>query len=120
MIAQENIAHAYTVGDIVRTTESFGPNPAGSLGIVYETYPDQNTEDSEVVSVLLMNGHDIGSFDQEEQVESLALVGHVDLVYSFGSPGQLMDDYRKGYFDQAFAELRMIAAQSNMDSVAHQ
>ena len=117
MVAQENLAHAYTVGDIVRTTEFFGPNPAGSLGIVYETYSDTGNPD--VVSILLVNGHDIGSFDREEQAESLAWLGHVDLVYTFGSPGQLMADYRNGYFDQAFAELRMIAAQSKIDSVAH-
>lgn len=108
MIPQENSAHAYTVGDIVRTTESFGPNPAGSVGIVYETYPDQDSETLDVVSILLTNGHDIGSFNDEEQSESLTWIGHADLVYTFSSPDQLMADFRNGYFDQTFAEAQLI------------
>lgn len=120
MIAQENSAHAYTVGDIVRTTESFGPNPAGSVGVVYETYPDQDTEASEVVSVLLTNGHDIGSFNGEEQSESLTWIGHVDLVYTFSSPGQLMADYRAGHFEQVFTEAQLIVENAVVADVDNQ
>lgn len=120
MIAQENSAHAYTVGDIVRTTESFGPNPAGSVGIVYETYPDQDAEILDVVSILLTNGHDIGSFNGDEQAESLTWIGHADFVYTFSSPGQLMADFRDGYFDQLFVEARLLAESGRVVVVENQ
>jgi hypothetical protein len=104
MTAQEHSPHLYTVGDIVRTAEPFGPNPAGRLGVVYETYPDQAPHVPDVVSILLTNGHDIGSFNAVEQAESLILLGHTELSYPYSSPGQLMIDYRNGLFAQAFAD----------------
>ncbi len=120
MIAQENSAHAYTVGDMVRTTESFGPNPAGSVGIVYETYPEQDAETLDVISVLLTNGHDIGSFNGDEQSESLTWIGHADLAYTFSNPSQLMADFRNGYFDQAFAEVRLLVDSGRVVAVENQ
>jgi hypothetical protein len=119
-MAQDNLLQAYTIGDIVRITESFGPNPAGSLGIVYETYSDQDTQAPDLVSVLLTNGHDIGSFNGEEQTESLQHVGHVTLSYAYSSPGQLMTDYRRGYFDQAFTEARSLAENPTTVDAEHQ
>lgn len=120
MIAQKNSAHAYTVGDIVRTTESFGPNPAGRVGIVYETYPEQDVETLDVASVLLTNGHDIGSFNGDEQAESLTWIGHADLAYTFSSPDQLMADFRNGYFDQVFAEARLLAESGRVVAIENQ
>ena len=120
MIAQENSAHPYTVGDIVRTTESFGPNPAGSVGIVYETYPDEDTAAPEVVSVLLTNGHDIGSFNGEEQSESLTWIGHAGLAYTFSNPNQLMADYRAGYFEQPLTEAQLIVEKAVVADVDNQ
>ncbi|MEZ0542668.1 hypothetical protein [Fibrella arboris] len=118
MKSDEKTVQAYHVGHIVRITESFGPNPAGSMGIVYETYPDNEVPVSEIVSILLTNGHDIGSFNQAEQTASLTWLGHVDITYAYSSPNQLMVDYRNGYFNQAFAEARVIADQVGMSSVA--
>lgn len=118
MKPDEKIIQAYQVGDIVRTTESFGPNPAGSTGIVYETYPDNEVRGAGIISIILTNGHDIGSFNQAEQSESLTWFGHVDIAYVFKSPGQLMADYRDGYFNQAFAEARVIADQVDVSNVA--
>lgn len=120
MIAQKNSAHTYTVGDIVRTTESFGPNPAGSVGIVYETYTDRDAEALNVVSVLLTNGHDIGSFNGEEQAESLTWIGQTGLAYSYSNPNQLMADFRNGYFDQAFAEVRLLVESGRVAAVENQ
>lgn len=118
MKPDEKTFQAYQVGDIVRTTESFGPNPAGSMGIVYETYPDNKVPASKIVSILLTNGHDIGSFNQAEQTESLTWLGHVDIAYAYSSPNQLMADYRDGYFNQAFAEARVISDQVGVSSLA--
>lgn len=109
MVVQEQLTHFYTVGDIVRITEPFGPNPAGNAGIVYETYLDDEPEAPAVVSVLLANGHDIGSFTDDEQAESLTWLGHTELAYTYISPGQLMADYRAGVFDQVFAEVQAVA-----------
>ena len=120
MIAQKNSAHAYMVGDIVRTTESFGPNPAGSVGIVYETYPDQDTTAPEVVSILLTNGHDIGSFNGEEQSDSLTWIGHTGLAYTFSNPNQLMADYRAGHFEQALNEAQLIIEKAVVADVDNQ
>lgn len=120
MTTQENSAHSYSVGDIIRITESFGPNPAGSVGIVYETYPDQDKAALEVVSVVLTNGHDIGSFDGEEQVESLTWLGHAELDYTYSSPNQLMADYRDGYFEQAFTEAQLIVENAGVADVENQ
>lgn len=118
MKLDEKTFQVYQVGDVVRTTESFGPNPAGGMGIVYETYPDNEITASEIISILLTNGHDIGSFNQAEQTESLTWLGHVDITYAYSSPNQLMADYRDGYFSQAFAEARVIANQVGVSSVA--
>ncbi|XAZ82059.1 hypothetical protein A6C57_27330 (plasmid) [Fibrella sp. ES10-3-2-2] len=118
MKSDEKIVQAYQVGDIVRTTEPFGPNPAGSMGIVYETYPDNEVLASEIVSILLTNGHDIGSFNQAEQTESLTWLGHVDIAYAYSSPSKLMADYRDGYFSQAFDEARVSVDQVGVSSVA--
>lgn len=117
MTAQENSAHTYTVGDIIRTTEPFGPNPAGSVGIIYEFYPDHDTQPLNVVSVLLTNGHDIGSFNSKEQLENMTWIGHAGLAYTYSSPNQLMADYRNGYFEQAFAEARLIAENAGLADV---
>lgn len=118
MKSDEKTVQAYQVGDIVRTTESFGPNPVGSMGIVYETYPDNGVPESEIVSILLTNGHDIGSFNQAEQTESLTWLAHVDIAYAYSSPSQLMTDFRDGYFNQAFAEARAVADQVGVSSLA--
>ncbi|MEZ0487604.1 hypothetical protein ACAW87_23790 [Fibrella sp. GW2-5] len=118
MKSDEKTVQAYQVGDIVRTTDSFGPNPAGSIGIVYETYPDNGVPESEIVSILLINGHDIGSFNQAEQTESLTRLAHVDIAYAYSSPNQLMTDFRDGYFNQAFAEARAVADQVGVSSLA--
>ncbi len=118
MDAIEKLSPVYKVGDIIRTAEAFGPNPAGSVGIIYETYPGQDTEAHEIVSVLLVNGHDIGSFNGEEQSESLTWIGHSDLVYTYANPGQLMTDFRDGYFEQAFVDAKAVsenAAVANED-----
>jgi hypothetical protein len=120
MMTDEKASQAYQVGDIVRTTVSFGPNTAGSIGIVYETYPEQDAQAPNVISVLLTNGHDIGSFNGEEQLESLTWLGHVDIVYAYSSPAQLMTDFRDGYFNQALAEAQVIGDQVGLGSVAHQ
>lgn len=117
MTAQENSAHAYAVGDIIRTMESFGPNPAGSVGIIYELYTDHDAQAFNVVGVLLTNGHDIGSFNAEEQVESLTWIGHAGLDYTYSSPNQLMADYRVGYFEQAFAEAQLIVENADVADV---
>lgn len=109
MDATEKLSPIYEMGAIVRTVEAFGPNPAGSVGIVYETYPDQDNEAQEVVSVLLMNGHDIGSFSGKEQSESLTWIGHSDLAYTYTSPGQLMADFRDGYFEKVFGDAKAVA-----------
>lgn len=120
MIAQENSTHAYVVGDIIRTTESFGPNPAGSVGIIYELYPEHDAPGLNVVSALLTNGHDIGSFTAEEQSESLTWIGHAGLNYPYISPNQLMADYRDGYFEQAFAEAQLIVENASVADVENQ
>lgn len=109
MDAVKKLPPVYKVGDIVRTVEAFGPNPAGSVGIVYETYPGQDTEFKEVISVLLMNGHDIGSFNGEEQSESLTWIGHSDLAYTYTNPAQLMTDFRDGYFEKAFVDAKVVS-----------
>lgn len=119
MMAEGKIFQAYQVGDVVRTTDSFGPNRAGSVGIVYETYPDRKAGATEIISVLLANGHDIGSFNGEEQIESLAWLGHVAMTYTYSDPAQLMKDFRNGFFNQAFAETRIIADQVGVESVVH-
>lgn len=119
MQAKGKAFQAYQVGDVVRTTDSFGPNRAGSIGVVYETYPDHEAEATELISVLLTNGHDIGSFSGEEQIESLTWLGHVEIAYAYSDPAQLMKDYQNGYFDQAFAEARMVADQIGIGSEAH-
>jgi|GEM_PF-3339913 len=118
-MAAAKIVHVYQVGDVVRTTESFGPNQAGSIGIVYESYADHDANAPRVISVLLMNGHDIGSFSGEEQTESLVWLGQIGLTYSYSNPAQLMRDYREGYFDQAFTEARVIAEQPHVGSVLY-
>lgn len=66
MKPDEKTFKAYQVGDIVRTIESFGPNPAGSMGIVYETYPDNEVPASEIVSTVaqLMADYRDGYFSQ--------------------------------------------------------
>lgn len=120
MMAEGKIFQAYQVGDVVRTTDSFGPNRAGSIGIIYETYPDHVAGATEIVSVLLTNGHDIGSFNGEEQTESLAWLGHVAMTYTYSDPAQLMKDFRNGFFDQVFAETRIIADHVGLESVVHQ
>ncbi|ADB42646.1 hypothetical protein Slin_6690 (plasmid) [Spirosoma linguale DSM 74] len=117
MKPDEKIVKDYQVGDIVRTTESFGPNPAGSLAMVYETYPDNDVKVPEVISIILTNGHDIGSFNHTEQTESLTWLGNVDIAYVYSSPSQLMADYRDGYFNQAFAEAQVISEQVGVSSV---
>lgn len=109
MDATEKLPPVYKVGDIVRTVEAFGPNPAGSVGIIYETYPDKDNEAQEVISVLLMNGHDIGSFNGEEQSENLTWIGHSYLTYSYTNPGQLMTDFRDGYFEKVFVDAKAVA-----------
>ena len=120
MVVQEQLTHFYTVGDIVRITEPFGPNPAGSIGIVYETYPDEEPEAPAVVSILLTNGHDIGSFTGAEQAESLTWLGHTKLAYTYTSPRQLMADYRVGMFEQVLAEGRAVAGNVLVASVSDQ
>ena len=120
MSKQEKVSQNYKVGDIVQTTEAFGPNPPGSIGFIYETYPDQYGESNAVVSVLLTNGHDIGSFNEDEQSESLIWVGHTHVVYTYTSPGQLMADYRAGYFEQVFADSQSLAEQVEASSVEGQ
>ena len=109
MDATEKLSPVYKVGDIVRTAEAFGPNPAGSVGIIYETYPSQDSEAHEVISVLLRNGHDIGSFNEEEQSECLTWIGHTDLTYTYTDPNQLMTDFRDGYFEQAIANAKVVS-----------
>lgn len=114
MIEQKNTPHVYAVGDIVRTTEPFGPNQAGSIGIVYEVYANQAQNGGAVVSVLLANGHDIGSFDEDEQEENLVWLGHVPLTYEYSSPGQLMTDYRNGYFNQALTGAKSLGSSARL------
>lgn len=119
-MAHDNLSQTYTIGDIVRTIESFGSNPAGSLGIIYETYSDRDTQAVDVISVLLTNGHDIGSFDGDDQTESLKWIGHVELTYTYSSPDQLMSDYRDKYFDRAFAEAGALAESVTLVDVENQ
>lgn len=104
MSSVSNVTNALRVGDVVQLNESFGENPLGSIGVVYETYTDEATVASNLVSVILANGHDIGTFTVSEQFESFTLIGYAELTYQYRTPGQLMADYRRGDFNEVFAQ----------------
>lgn len=107
----------YQIGDVIQTLEPFGPNAAGIVGIVYEISSATNGSDSPIISVILVNGHDIGCFTSDEQAESLVRLGRVDLDYSYSSPGQLMADYRRGHFRWALEEAQLLSEQKEAAAV---
>lgn len=115
---EQKLTHnEYQIGDVVQTLEPFGPNAAGSIGIVYEINSIINGQDLPIISVILANGHDIGCFTGDEQTESLMRLGRVDLDYSYSSPGQLMADYRRGYFRWVLEEAQLLSEQKEAAAV---
>ncbi len=91
-----------STGDLVLITEPFGTNAAGTRGIIYHTEVD---DDVVCNSVILDNGHDIGTFSALEVSASLKVVGHSSLRYDYTTPTQLQADFKAGYFDTAWASL---------------
>jgi hypothetical protein len=117
-MSEQKLTHnEYQIGDVVRTLEPFGPNAAGSVGMVYEINSATNGQDLPIISVILVNGHDIGCFTGDEQADSLVRLGRVDLDYSYSSPGQLMADYRRGYFRWALEEAQLLSEQKEAAAV---
>lgn len=111
MKMHESTQKDYQIGDVIRTKEPFGPNAAGSIGIVYERYSENDGQEQYIVSILLTNGHDIGCFTEQEQDESFTWLGHAPLSYDYFSPSQLMADYRNGYFQQVMEEALQLSKQ---------
>lgn len=95
------------VGDLVVLNAVVGENEVGSTGLVYERF---ETPTGDGVSVLLRNGHDIGGFSPEEAEEYLTFAARTGLGYAYESPQKLMEDYRRGHFDEVF-----VAAHTNPD-----
>lgn len=88
-----------TLGTLVRTGDSFGNNPPGSLGIVYYIEEDDGVIYS---SVLLENGDDIGAFNPIEVSMDLIVESHHALDYSYQGITKLLADYQAGVFTPFF------------------
>lgn len=90
------------VGDIVMVLHSFmGCEPA-TTAFVYETYQDFDNPEEKGVSLILENGRDLGGFSRKEQKEYLLFVRNSGFSYEFKNIIKLSEDFRRGFFWQAF------------------
>jgi hypothetical protein len=93
----------YYIGDIVKINRPFMGEPAGTKAFVYEEY---DFGEGHGVSLITENGEDLGGFSEEEQKNFLEKVGKSSLNYEFVSVMRLANDFRQGYFAEAFAEFK--------------
>lgn len=84
-----------------------------AVGLIYRTYTFVNSGKRLGVSVLLIDGRDVGDFSPSEADQHLMPLGDTGLRYYHESGSQLADDCQRGYFSEAFhnAEVLFIAYQ---------
>lgn len=87
----------FQIGTIVRLKASFMNEPIGTLCCVYEHYGKEGG-----LSIISINGRDIGGFTVNEQMQYLEYEHDNNLTYYFKNVMQLYDDFRKGIFNQFF------------------
>lgn len=84
------------LGDIVRLTAVCLGNPKGTLGYVYQEYPDFDGPYTSV-SVIFENGEYDG-FSAQEQFLMLEYVRSTDFEYHFKNVMKLSQDYNNKVF----------------------
>jgi hypothetical protein len=86
-----------------------------AVGLIYRTYTFVAPGKRPGVSLLLADGRDIGDFSAPEADKYLVPLGSTGLRYHHKDVGQLLEDYRRGYFAEAFhhAEVLFISYRLN-------
>ncbi|WP_263082166.1 hypothetical protein [Endozoicomonas sp. Mp262] len=99
------------VGTIVMAARPFSNVKRGELGVVYENYNRNgfDREGGQGVSILFSNGFYDGFSASDLERFNIQMTGVVEeslASYQFKDVMSLMDDYRKGVFDQQFPQTR--------------
>lgn len=84
------------IGDIVKLTVPCLSNPEGTLGYVYDEYPDFDGPYTGI-SVIFENGEYDG-FSAKEQHLMLEYIRSTDLHYQFKNVMKLSQDFEQGIF----------------------
>jgi hypothetical protein len=87
------------VGDKCKLLVPMLGNPEGTIGYVYEIYPDFDHPALDGISVIFENGKYDGfsAWDQEHYLEYIGHCGRYE-DYVFENVGKLIDDFRRGYW----------------------
>lgn len=87
------------IGDVYKLKQYMMGNDEGSIGYVYDEYPDFNDPREKGVCVIFENGEYCG-FSKDETDAFLELVGHEPLYegYQFKSVIFLSMDYEEEYW----------------------
>lgn len=96
------VAMNLKVGDIVMLYSGFLDIPAGTVGVIYETYKDFDNAALHGVSVITENGSDLGGFSFRDQLMYLEYVRSTEFEYEFKNVVYLLYDFRKGVFKNCF------------------
>jgi hypothetical protein len=89
----------FKVGHLVKLKQRLGFEPAGIYCLVYENYDMPGRTG---ISVITINGVNLGGFSLSEQLRMFSFVRDSGVKYNFTNSAQLRMDWKAGYLKEAF------------------
>ena len=94
---------AFRLGSLLRFTEPLYDSPAGTVGLVYESFMEN---EQIFCGILLENGTDVGLLTDSDLHYLTEKLLQIPTAYRFINPERLQNDYKQGTFKKAFSLAR--------------